>query len=268
MTMVEGSGDRISRYSLYLVLMVAFVVIYLPLILVVVFSFNDGHFQVFPLKGFTLEWYRKMFMDPAFMGALKNSLTLGAGVGVVATLFGFLGSYSLVKAEFPFKDAISSFLITPIAVPAVLLAVSLRVYFFSLGWQFSLWTVFLGHLIINIPLSVMIIRARLLQIPISLEEAAWDLGAGRLRSLWEVILPMTLPSILVSVLLTFTFSFDEFIIAYFLTQFELTLPIKIWSNLLTGFDPTVNAIGSIVFVISLTVVFFGQGFVFGRPKKN
>jgi spermidine/putrescine transport system permease protein len=139
------------------------------------------------------------------------------------------------------------------------------VYFFSIGWHFSLLTVLLGHLIFSIPLALLILRARLLQIPISLEEAAWDLGAGRLRSLWEVVLPMALPGILVSILLTFTFSFDEFIVAYFLTQFELTLPIKIWANLITGFDPTVNAIGSIVLVLSLTVVLMAQGILRREP---
>ncbi|MFN8456855.1 MAG: ABC transporter permease subunit [Anaerolineae bacterium] len=123
-------------------------------------------------------------------------------------------------------------------------------------------------MIFDIPLAVLILRARLLQIPISLEEAAWDLGAGRWRSLWEVILPMTLPGILVSMLLTFTFSFDEFIIAYFLTQFELTLPIKIWANLITGFDPTVNAIGSIVFVMSLLIAIVAQNILWRKPAEK
>lgn len=266
--MVEGSQDRFSRYPLYFSLILAFIIIYTPIILVVIFSFNAGRFQVFPLRGFTLEWYQKMFLDSAFMEALQNSLLVSFGVSLVSTLLGFLGAYSLVKATFPFKDAISSFLITPLAVPGVLLAMALRVYFFNLGSNFSLVTVFLGHLIFDIPLAVLILRARLLQIPISLEEAAWDLGAGRWRSLWEVILPMTLPGILVSILLTFTFSFDEFIIAYFLTQFELTLPIKIWANLITGFDPTVNAIGSIVFVLSLVIAVIAQSILLRRSTDK
>lgn len=266
--MVEGVKERLGRIPLILTLALTGAVIYLPILFVVIFSFNSGRFQVFPLKGFSLVWYQKMLSDTAFMDALKNSVIVSLGVGVVSTIFGFLGAYSLVKAEFRFKDLLSTLLITPLAVPGVLLAISLRVYFYSLGWSFSLLTVFLGQLITNIPLALMIIRARLLQIPLSLEEAAWDLGAGRLRSLAEVILPMTIPSMIVSMLLTFTFSFDEFIIAYFLTQFELTLPIKIWANLITGYDPTVNAIGTIVFFLSLMIVFFGQRFVLGKPYRS
>ncbi|MFN8456856.1 MAG: hypothetical protein U0401_19695 [Anaerolineae bacterium] len=140
--MVEGSQERLSRYPLYLSLILAFVIIYTPIILVVIFSFNAGRFQVFPLRGFTLEWYQKMFLDTAFREALQNSLLVSFGVSLVSTLLGFLGAYSLVKATFPFKDAISSFLITPLAVPGVLLAIALRVYFFNLGSNFSLLTSF------------------------------------------------------------------------------------------------------------------------------
>ena len=264
--MVEGLKERLGRIPLIITLAITGIIIYLPIIFVVIFSFNEGRFQVFPLKGFSLIWYQKMFLDTAFMNSLKNSVLVSLSVGFASTMMGFLGAYSLVKADFKFKDILSSFLITPLAVPGVLLAVSLRVYFYTLGWNFSLFMVFLGQLIVNIPLSLMIIRARLLQIPLSLEEAAWDLGANRVKSLSEVIIPMALPSMLVSMLLTFTFSFDEFIIAYFLTQFELTLPIKIWSNLITGYDPTVNAIGTIVFFVSLIIVFFGQRFVLDKPK--
>lgn len=256
--MVEGRQDRFIRYPLYLLLVVAFIIIYAPIILVVVFSFNAGRFQVLPLRGFSLEWYLKMFSDPAFMDALQNSLLVSLGTSVIATTFGFLGAYSLIRSHLPFKDVLTGFLITPLAVPAILLGVSLRVYFFRLGWNFSLLTVMLGHLIFDIPLALLILRARLLQQPLSLEEAAWDLGAGRLRALWEVTLPMAMPGLVVSLLLTFTFSFDEFIIAYFLTQFELTLPIKIWANLITGFDPTVNAIGTIVLGLSLSLILLAQ----------
>ena len=265
MNLVEGPRDRLARYPMYLILIAAFVIIYAPIVLVVIFSFNAGRFQAFPLRGFTIEWYQKMFSDPAFMEALQNSILVSFGASLISTAIGFFGAYSLIKARFPFKDTLSSFLITPLAVPAILLGISLRVYFFSIGWHFSLLTVLLGHLIFDIPLALLILRARLLQIPISLEEAAWDLGAGRLRSLWEVVLPMSIPGILVSILLTFTFSFDEFIVAYFLTQFELTLPIKIWANLITGFDPTVNAIGSIVLVLSLSVVLIAQAILRRKP---
>ena len=262
MTMVEGRGDRLMRYPLLLWLGVMLLIIYAPMVLVVVFSLNSGRFLTLPLKSFSLEWYRLLLADSAFLEALQNSVYLATSVSLVATGLGFLGAYGLVHSHFRGKALLTQFLITPLAVPGILLGLALRVYCLRLGWQFSLMTAFLGHLLVALPLAVLVLKARILQIPKSLEEAAWNLGARRWRSLFEVVLPLCIPGLVASLLLTFTLSFDEFIIAYLLTQFEITLPIQIWTLLITGFDPTVTAIGTCVFVLSLGVALLAQLLVF------
>ncbi|MEO1131307.1 MAG: ABC transporter permease [Cyanobacteria bacterium J06639_1] len=228
-------------------------ILYLPLLVVGIFSFNSGRYQVLPLKEFSVQWYQNVWRDPAFGEAFGHSILVGVAVSLTATAVGFLGAYALVHSHFPGKTVLSALLVTPIAVPGILLGIALRVYFFRLGWQFSLFSVYLGHLVFSIPLALLLMRSRLRQIPKSLEEAAWDLGAKRWQGMWRVVLPLAFPAVIASLLLTFTFSFDEFIVAYFLTQFEQTLPIKIWANLITGFDPTVNAIGSLIVLSSLTL---------------
>ncbi|MBD2459725.1 ABC transporter permease [Oscillatoria sp. FACHB-1407] len=268
MGIVQGQGEQKGNIVLYGWLGTILLLIYAPILLVMLFSFNSGRFQGFPFQGLTLAWYQAMFADTAFVESLQYSLWLSVAVSIVATSLGFLGAYALVKSTFVGKTALTGFLITPIAAPSILLAVALRVYFFRLGWQFSLLTAFLGHLVFALPLAVFVLRSRLLQIPLNLEEAAWILGARRWRSLLEVVLPLCFPGIVASLLLTFTFSFDEFIMSYFLTQFEVTLPIKIWTNLITGFDPTVNAISSIVFVLSMLVTLISQRLLASQTSNS
>lgn len=268
MTLVEGRRDRWVRYPLLLWLGTVLLVIYAPMGLVLLFSLNSGRFLTFPLESFSLEWYQLLFADSTFVASLKNSLILSTSISLAATSLGFLGAYALVHSHFRGKTLLTQFLITPLAVPGILLGMALRVYCFRLGWQFSLFTAFLGHLLVALPLAVLLLRARIQQIPLSLEEAAWNLGAQRWRSLLEIVLPLCLPGLIASLLLTFTLSFDEFIIAYLLTQFEITLPIKIWTLLITGFDPTVNAIGSLVFLLSLSVALMAQLLLFKREKDT
>lgn len=266
--MVPSVGEKRIGSVLQVGMMACLGVLYLPLLMMVVFSFNSGRFQVLPFKALTWQWYQRLFTDPAFTTALTHSVVLGMAVSGVATGLGFMAAYSLIKSQFPGKESLASLLVTPIAVPGILLAVALRVYFFQLGWSFSLLTVFWGHLIVGIPLAILILRARLAQIPLSLEEAAWDLGARRLQSWSEVVLPLALPGLVASLLLNFTFSFDEFVMAYFLTQFDLTLPIKIWSNLITGFDPTINAIGTVILGLSLLFGLISQLFLLNPLQEK
>jgi len=185
-------------------------------------------------------------------------LILAGSTSVTATIIGFFGAYSALRSNMKFKNIFSSSMLLPLAIPYILLGVALRIYFFNLKVPLSLFTVYLGHLTFTIPLAFLTIRARIAQIPMTYEEAAWDLGASRLVTLKEIVLPLSFPGIIASLLLTFTFAFDEFIIAYFLTRFEMTLPIKIWSTLITGFDPRVNAVGTMVFLITLIIVFLAQ----------
>jgi spermidine/putrescine transport system permease protein len=250
--------SRWSRWGFGGLMVVMLLALYLPIITLIAFSFTASRFPFFPIREWSARWYVELWNDPSFFDALFNSLLVSGLASVTATSLGFLGSYALVRGRFPGRTIISGILVLPLGVPLLLLALSLRIYFASVGMTFGLETIFLGHLVYMLPLSVLILRGRFQSYPWALEEAAFDLGAGRGRIIVEILLPWMLPAILGSLLLNFTFSFDEFIIAWFLTNFEQTLPIKIWTDLLMTYDPTVNVIGTFVFLLSISMALLAQ----------
>ena len=230
---------------------VAAIVIYLPIGVMFVFSFNSGRYQVMPFRDFTLRWYERLLVDPQYISGLVNSVLIAGAVSVTATAIAFACAYSLVNARFPGKTAATLFVLAPLAVPLVLIGISLRLYFVSLGLEPSLWLVFVGQTLFVLPLAILNLRNRIAQIPRGHEEAAWALGASRLRAIVEIVLPSCRFAVVATLIVTFTFAFDEFVIAYFLTNFDITLPIKIWTTLVTGFDLTINAVGVCVFLFSM-----------------
>lgn len=249
---------RLPRLGLITLFALFLLALYVPILTLIAFSFTANRFPFYPIRQWSTRWYSDLWNNPTFFDALGNSFIVSGSAAFTATLLGFLGSYALVRGRFPGRALIASFMILPIGVPLVLLALSLRMYFVSIGLSFGLFAIFLGHLVYMLPLSVLIMRGRMLSFPWSLEEAAHDLGASRLRIIVEILLPSMLPAILASVLLNFTFSFDEFIIAWFLMSFDQTLPIKIWTDLLMTYNPTVNVIGTFVFIISISLAFLAQ----------
>jgi spermidine/putrescine transport system permease protein len=246
-------ATTIARRSMAGLFWAAVAVVYLPIVTMVVFSFNSGRYQTLPFREPTLRWYERLAADPQYWTGFVNSLVVAGSASLIATALGFACAYSLVRAQFPGKRFVAALLIAPFAVPLVLVGMSLRIYVLSLGLQPTFALVIVGEVVYVLPLAVMNLRSRLTNIPFSHEEAAWSLGASRLEGIRDVVVPSALPALLATVLLCFTFAFDEFVIAYFLTNFDVLLPIKIWTTLVTGFDPTINAAGTLVFVLSLTL---------------
>lgn len=232
--------------------------IYLPILVMGVFSFSASRFQTLPFRDGTLEWYGRVFTDGQYSEGFLNSLVIAAAVACTATLIGFLCAYSLVNARFPGKTIVTLFVLAPLAVPLLLVGIALRLYFVKLGIEPSLFLVFVGQVLYVLPLAVLNLRNRLAQIPKSHEEAAWALGASRTRAIVEIVLPACRLALVATLILTFTFAFDEFVIAYFLTNFSITLPIKIWTTLVTGYDPTINALGTMVFLFSMALGLIAQ----------
>ncbi len=226
-------------------------VMYLPVIVMAVFSFNSGRYQVMPFRDFTWEWYGRVFRDEQYLSGLTNSIAIAAAVSVSATVIAFFCAYSLVNARFPGKTVVTLLVLAPLVVPLILIGIGLRLYFVFIGFEPSLGLVYAGQVLFVLPLAVLNLRNRIAQIPKSHEEAAWALGASRLRAIADVVLPSCRFAIVATLIVTFTFAFDEFVIAYFLTNFSITLPIKIWTTLVTGFDPAINAIGVMVFGFSM-----------------
>lgn len=242
------------------------VLLYLPLVVMVLFSVNRARFAAFPFVGFSWRWYERLFADPSWIAALVNSLVVGVAASAIATVLGFLCGYALAVSRFRGKHAFTLLVLAPLAVPLILLGVSIRVVMFFLHLEPSLWFVLAGHVVYVLPLAVLTLRNRIARIPPSHEAAAFDLGATRWQAMVLIVLPQCRTALIATFLLTFTFAFDEFIVAYFLTTFELTLPIKIWVSLMTGFDPTVNAAGTLMLIASIALGVTAQALSMARER--
>lgn len=253
MTRRDLTASAFARVCLGGLFAAAVFVIYLPLLVMILFSFNSGRYQTLPFREPTIAWYARAAADRSFVDGLLNSIALAGGASVLATSLGFLCAYALVRARIPGKTVILAIVLAPLVAPLILIGIGMRLQAGALGLEPALWLVLLGQTVYVLPLAVINLRARIAQTPPSLEEAAMSLGAGRWRAMAEIVAPSCAPALAATALLTFTFAFDEFVIAYFLTNFDITLPIKIWTTLVTGFDPTINAVGTLVFVFSLAI---------------
>ena len=248
-----NNSKSILNNLLYILFFFIIFIIYLPIIVMIIFSFNSSKYQIMPFRDFTTEWYYRVINDTQYLEGLMNSLVVSFTVSLLATILAFFCSYSLVNSSFRGKSILNLFFLTPLVVPLILIGISLRFYLSAQGYEPSLYLVTIGQSIFVMPLAILNLSNRMSQIPKNLEEAAWSLGSSRIRSMFEIILPSCKFSLIATFILTFTFAFDEFIIAYFLNNFSITLPIKIWTSLVTGFDPAINAVGTLVFLTSLTL---------------
>ena len=267
MSAADLMAPRPVRAGLALLFGLAIVTIYLPIAVMIVFSFNSGRYQTLPFREPTLSWYLRIAEDRGFVDGLANSLLLATGASLLATTIGFLAAYGFHKARLPGKPLLLALVLAPLAVPLILIGIGMRLQITAIGLQPALWIVLLGQTVYVLPLAVLNLRARIAQVPPSLEEAALSLGAGRLRAIFGIVAPVCGSTLAATLLLTFTFAFDEFVIAYFLTNFQTTLPIKIWTTLVTGFDPTINAVGTGVFLFSLTLGVVAQVFLLSRQPR-
>jgi len=216
-----------------------------------VFSFQKGQFASIPGQGWTLQWYGKLFTDGTLLEALRNSLIVSPLAATGGCILGFLAAYALHRFRFRGQVAFSVLLVLPVLIPPLILGVAFLGLLSRIGLQGQLLSVILTHVVIVTAPAMAVIQLRLGQMPASLEEAAWDLGATDLQTLYKVVLPFTLPGIAGGWLLAFTFSFDEFIIAWFVSGFEQTLPVAVYAYIVGSVDPSLNAVGSIVFGLSV-----------------
>jgi spermidine/putrescine transport system permease protein len=237
---------------LYMAVLYAF--IFLPVAVLVIFSFQDGRLPVPPLKGITLKWYAEVLSDRALMAALLNSLIVALISSAIALALGFLAAIALARYRLPGSALMRGVLIAPMTVSYLIIALGLMTLWNQLGLTVSLWATGIGHTIINLPLCFAILYAAMGDQLRNAERAARDLGASEPRVLWHVTAPMLAPSLAAAFFLSVTFSWDEFIIAFLLTRFDVTLPVEIWSMLKSGLNPKTNAIGSLVFLVSVAML--------------
>jgi spermidine/putrescine transport system permease protein len=220
-----------------------------------IFSFNNSDVPAFPLSGFTLHWYGEFIRNAELKAALETSVIVAALSSVGAVVLGVLASLALTRRRLRARPVVSALLLSPLVIPLVVFGISLLLLFHTLGVQRSIPTVAIGHIVISLPYTILVLVPRLNQIDASLAEAAYDLGAGRLRTFALVTLPLILPAILAAFLIAFTTSFDEYAVASFLVGSRVTFPVYLYAALrFPNQLPQVIAVAVVVLVVSLTVV--------------
>ena len=247
-------------------LALAFAFIYLPVGALVLFSFQGGSLPVPPFDGPSLRWYSEVLGDDDLTSALGHSLAVGIGSSAVAVTLGFLAAYGLARHRPPGSALMRGLLIAPLTVSYLIVGLGLLIVLTRAGIGLSLWTVAIGHVVINLPLAFAIIYASMGAQQQNAERAARDLGADEARVVLLVTVPMLAPAIAAAFFLSVTLSWDEFIIAFLLTRFDVTLPVEIWSLLRSGLSPRLNAIGSLVFLVSVAVVLAAELLILRRSR--
>jgi spermidine/putrescine transport system permease protein len=242
--------------------------IYLPVGVLVLFSFQDALLPIPPFQGPSLRWYEAVLTDFRIMGALWNSLVVAVISSSLSCLLGFLAAYGLARYTVRGAGVVHWLLVAPLSVSYLIIGMGLLITFKTMGIPKSLMAVIIGHVVINLPLAFAIIYSQMGEHQANLERAARDLGAAEWQVLVLITLPLLWPALLASFFLSFTLSWDEFIIALLVSRFEVTLPVEIWSLLRSGLNPKTNAVGSLVFIVSIILVFVTEFVIFGRRKSR
>jgi len=235
----------------------AFVVVFLyaPMVILLIFSFNDASLPTFPLSGFTLHWYHEFLTNSELKSSLKTSAIVAALSSVGAVLLGIVSAIALVRHRFRGTGPVSALLLSPLVIPYVVFGLALLLLFHTAGVQRSIYTIVIGHIVITLPYTILVLMPRLQQIDVSLEEAAYDLGASRFRAFRSVTFPLLLPAVVSAYLIAFTTSFDEYAVASFVVGTQQTFPIYLYSALRFPNNlPQVIAVAVVVISVSLLVV--------------
>ncbi|MCZ6780849.1 MAG: ABC transporter permease [Nitrospirae bacterium] len=240
--------------------------LYLPIAVLAVFSFNASSMTA-RWQGMTLHWYRVMAEDAALLTALQNSLLVALVSTAIATVLGVSAAVSLERSPFRGHRAIEGALLLPLVIPEVMMGVALLLFFVIVKVPLSLVTVTIAHTAFNLPLVLVIVRARLRRLDPRLEEAARDLGATPWQAFRRVTLPLLKPAIVGAVLMAFTVSLDDFVVTFFTAgPGATTLPLKVYSMIKTGVSPEINALSAVLVLISMALI--AWSLMFQRTQRR
>ena len=258
---------KLLRIVLALYLGLVFIFVFAPIVASLVFSFNSDRFPTIPLGSFTTDWYVKAFSNPEVWDSALRSVIVAGVTALVATAIGFSAAYTDYRYDFVGKKAFLVLALLPPTIPLIIMALA------TLGWL-SMFnasgmtiSIIIAHIVLCAPFAMAVIRLRLSQMDPNLEPAAWNLGASEWVTMKSVVIPFTMPSIIASLCLTAAVSFDEFAVAWFVSGLNKTVPVVILEILTGNIDPQVNAIGTAVFLVSITLVVIAQVLIMGRAKK-
>jgi spermidine/putrescine transport system permease protein len=231
-----------------------FAFLYLPIVVLIVYSFNQTGVGGFPPTHFTLSWYRQLFADGPIWDSVLNSLFVALGAVALSLTLGLLAALALDRASFPGKSLFRRLVLLPLVLPGIITGLSLLMFVDRAGIRLSLLTVFLGHGTALISVATTELFAGLQKMDRAQEEASLDLGATPWQTFWRVTLPNLRLSLIASALLIFTLSMDEIAVTFFLFGRDNTLPLEIWARLRRGITPEINAISTLIFLISVILI--------------
>jgi len=247
--------ERRPPWALRLHAAAVYLFLYAPILVLVLFSFNSDRRNAV-WKGFTLEWYGRLWHNESLLHGLQNSLFIAVFATLLSTVLGTMAALALSRYRFPGRSAAGTFVYLPMVVPEIVMGIALLSFFVKLGFQLSIWTVLFAHVAFSVGYVTVTVRARLAGMDASLEEAAADLGADPWTTFRLVTLPLIMPGVIAGALLAFTLSFDDFVITFFTAGVGAgTLPLKIYSMLTkSGVTPEINAISTLMLGLTLMLM--------------
>jgi spermidine/putrescine transport system permease protein/putrescine transport system permease protein len=249
---------------------VVYLFLFAPILVVILFSFNSVK-SLTNFSGFSLQWYSDFFSDSSLRDSLFASLEIAAATMVASTIIGTALAVGLVRSRARWASGANVLMLVPLVVPEIVTGISALLIFSQIGITLSIWTIILAHITFSISYVTIVVRARMASISQEVEEAAMDLGATRWQSVRLALIPALWPSVLAAGLLTFAFSFDDFVLSFFTTGEDVQpLPVRIWSAIRFGLSPTINAIGTWMMVVSLTTIALAIALprLFGRRESG
>jgi spermidine/putrescine transport system permease protein len=241
--------------------------LYAPVAITAIFSFNDSAITGFPIKGITTEWYANLWNDAEFREATMFSLKIAALSTLISVLIGTPAAIAVNRSGSRWVRALNAVYVSPMLIPALVLAVSMTTMFTLLSVQLSMWTIVGGHVVVSAPLIFLIVSARLRGFDWTLPSAARVLGATPFQAFVRVTVPLLAPAVMGGAILAFIVSMDNFVISLFLTGGESTLPLLIWSRMRESFDPTVNAMATLLLVATLTAAIVAERLTRARTLR-
>lgn len=249
----SSSTIKIPRWlTLHTLLVFAF--LYLPIVILIIYSFNGQGVGGFPPRNLTLNWYRILFNDAALWDSVLNSLQVAAAAMLIALLFGIPAALALDRANFPGKALFRRLVLLPLILPGIITGLSLLMFFRFVAIRNSLVTIIVGHGTALISVATTEVFAGLQKLNRAQEEASLDLGATYWQTFWRITVPNLKLSIIGAALLIFTLSMDEIAVSFFLIGRDNTLPLEIWGRLRRGITPEINAVSTIIFIFSLLTI--------------
>ncbi len=259
-----GPLEYMRRWPLRVIVGATLLFLYLPLITLMVFSFNDSRRNIV-WQGFTFKYYEKAFNNSSLMEAFSNSLTIAFVCTVLSVILGALAAVMLWRFRFPGKTVVEGSMALPIVVPEICMGVAMLVFFArvmpwpqGMPWPFNLGAIIIAHTSFSFPFVATVVRARLASFNRELEEAAKDLGASEWRTFWDVLVPHLQPGLIAGALLAFTLSLDDFVITFFTAGPEtITFPVKVYSMLRFSVTPEVNAASTVLIVLTVALTAIG-----------